>query len=105
MKKYLQDAGYFYKKDYNDLNNKEFTLMTVNYQKSEASRLGKQVLDRTETYLLFLNSLDSVEFKKKLESVINNALSGGVNVSLENSIDVENEENGYIITMSFYIQG
>lgn len=105
MKKYLQDAGYTFKPDHDDLTNKQFTLMGANYSNSEASSLGNKRLDREEVYSLFIRDFDGDTLKTKLETVINSALSDGINVSLSNSIDVENVENGYSVTMAFYIQG
>ena len=105
MKKYIQEANYIYKAEYDDLTNRQFTLVGASYDNSDTSSLGNKVLDREETYALFLRDFDGALLKTKLESIINSALSDGVNVSLANSIDVENVENGYNITMTFYIQG
>ena len=105
MIKYLREAGYNYKKDYNDMTHKEFYLVSVQYANSENSTLGGIVLDRQENYALFIKDFDTTTFKNTMESVINNANSGGVKASLGNDIEVVNVENGYSVTMSFVIQG
>jgi len=105
MKKYLIAQGYLFKEGYDDMTHKQFTLKSVQYENSETSTLGNMRLDRLETYDLFLKTLDPSTFKTSLESIINAALSDGVNVSIDNSIDAEKVENGYNITLAFVIQG
>jgi len=104
MRKYVQDAGYQFKADYNDMPNKHFTLTNIEYANSDLSTLGNLLLDRVETYMLFTKDIDPKGFKTTLESILNNALSAGVKVSLQNSIQVVKEENGYKVTLVFYIQ-
>ena len=105
MKKYLIDEGYTLRDSYNDITNKQFFLESVRFGNSATSTFGNTRLDRVETYVLFLKNIEVGTFKTKLESIINNALSGGVNVSLNNDIFVEKVENGYQITLAFLIEG
>ena len=106
MIKYLRDIGYNYKKDYNDLINKEFTLTSVQYQaNSDTSTLQGITLDRQENYSLFLKDFDALSFLNVITRVINNANIDGVNVSLGSDIEAINVENGFNISMSFIIQG
>lgn len=105
MRKYLQEEGYVFKADYDDLTNKQFSLVSANYNNSETSILGSKKLDREEVYSLFIRDFDGAILKTRLESVINSALSDNVSVTLSNNIEVERVENGYNVTMAFYIQG
>ncbi len=105
MIKYLRQAGYKFKENYNDMTHKEFYMSNINYENSEISTLQNVVLDRQEVYGLFLKSLDAIAFKTTLENIINSANSDGVNATLGNSIEVINVENGYQITLNFVIQG
>jgi len=105
MKKYLIEKGYKFKDGANDMTHKQFYLTSVVYANSETSTMGNLTLDRQETYTLFLKEIDTSTFKDTLESILNSALTGGVNVSLDNSVTVENVENGYNITLAFVIQG
>lgn len=105
MRKYISQENYIFKADADDLTNKQFTLVSANYNNSETSILGSKKLDREEIYTLFIRDFDGATLKTKLESIINSALSDGVNVTLSNNIEVEKVENGYNVTMAFYIQG
>lgn len=105
MKKYIQQEGYVFKADADDLTNKQFTLAGATYNNSETSTFSNKRLDREEVYVLFVKDFDGANLKSRLESIINSALSGGINVSLSNNIEVEKVENGYTVTMAFYIQG
>ena len=105
MKKYLLQAGYKFKGDYNDMADKQFFLANAAYEDGEYSKMGNLVLDMQETYVLFLKSFDPSTFKNKLESIINSANSDGLCVILGNSINVEYQENGYMITMNFITRG
>ena len=105
MKKYIEEAGYQYVKDYNDLIRNQFALVGVSYSSSETSTLNGYKFDRTESYIMFLSDLSADTFKTKLESIIQSAINDGVDVSAENSITVENVENGFNVTMDFFIRG
>lgn len=105
MKKYIIDAGYTFKNSYNDMTNKQFFMSDVNYENSNSSTLGNIVLDRQETYILFIKDFDPSVFKSKLEGIINDANSEGVCAVLGNAIQAERQEQGHLITMSFIIQG
>lgn len=105
MKRYLKEAGFTYKEDYNDLTNRQFTLSGVVYSNSEASTLSGIKLDREESYSLFLKDFDPSDFKNKMEMAINSAIRKGVNVTISNNIEVEKVENGYNIAITFLIQG
>lgn len=105
MRKYISQEGYIFKADADDLTNKQFTLISANYNNSETSVLGNKRLDREEVYSLFIRDFDGATLKTRLESIINSALSDGMDVSLSNNIEVEKVENGYNVTMAFYIEG
>lgn len=105
MKKYIAAKRYKYKENANDMQHKQFYLASVVYENSETSTLGGKKLDRLETYVIFLKDFDPSDLKTQLESILNNALADGVNVSLANSILVEKQENGYDVAMEFLIQG
>ena len=105
MKKYISNAGYKFRSNYDDLTNKEFCLDTVSYMQSETSAFGNIILDRTEAYRLFLKDIDTVTFKTKLETIINSALKDGINISEFADIEVIDVENGYNVTMNFTIKG
>ena len=106
MIKYLRDEGFNYKKDYNDMTHKEFTLLSVQYaNSSQLSTLGNIVLDYQENYKLFIKELDVIGFKNTMENVINKAKADGVKVSRDNNIEVVNVENGFNVEISFIIQG
>jgi len=104
MKKYLIDAGYQYKEAYNDMTHKQFYLVGVEYNIGDSMTLGAIHLARVETYSLFLKDLEPDTFAITLEDILNNANKGGVCAALDNSITVENVENGYNVAMSFLIQ-
>lgn len=105
MKKYLIDAGYKFRKDHNDMTSKQFTLVGSAYADGENSTLGNRVVDLQETYQLFLKSFEPESFRDTLKEIINNALNDGVCVGLNNAVEVEKQENGYMVTMSFVISG
>lgn len=105
MKKYISANGYKFKDGYNDMTDKQFYLSDAAYESSENSTIGNLVLDMQETYVLFLKSFTASTFKNKLESIINDANSDGLCATLGNSITVERQENGYMITMNFITQG
>lgn len=105
MKKYILQQGYKFKGDYNDMADKQFYLANAAYEDSENSTIGNLVLDMQETYVLFLKSFSPTTFRNKLESIINSANSDGLCVVLGNAINVENQENGYMITMNFITRG
>ena len=105
MKTYIKKAGYKFVADYNDLIDKQFTLLSVVYDQSASSVLKDIVLDRVETYKLFLKDLDIVLLKTKLESIINTALTAGINISEYAAIEADKVENGYEITLQFTIRG
>ena len=104
MKKYLQESGYHFKKAYNDLTDKQFTLTGVVYADGEAKTLNNMILDRVEVYTLFLKDFDAELFGAKIETALASAISDGVNVSDGTAIEVENVENGYDITLTFNIR-
>lgn len=105
MKKYIKDAGYNFRENYDDLIDKQFALDSVTYEQSENSVLGNIILDRTEVYMLFLKDIDTLLFKSKLETMINSAMAAGINISELPAIDVVNVENGYEVTLTFTIRG
>ncbi len=105
MKKYIAANGYKFKGDYDDMTDKQFMLSNAAYADGESSKLGNLVLDMQETYVLFLKHFDTTTFKGKLESIINDANSDGLCATLGNNIEVERQENGYMITMNFIIRG
>ena len=105
MKKYISANGFKYKSDANDMTDKQFYLVSAAYADSENSKMGGLVLDMQETYVLFLKSFTASTFKTKLESIINDANSDGLCATLGNAIEVEKQENGYMITMNFITRG
>lgn len=105
MKKYIAANGFKYKSDANDMNDKQFYLESAAYADSENSKMGGLVLDMQETYTLFIKHFDPTEFKTKLQSIINDANGDGLCVTLGNAIEVERQENGYMITMNFITRG
>ena len=105
MKKYIANAGYTFRANYDDLTNKQFALVGITYEQSNNSVLRNIILDRIEEYNLFLKDIDAVAFKSKLETIINSAVSGGVNISEFANIEVVKVENGYNVTMIFTIKG
>ena len=105
MKKYIAQAGYKFKGDYNDMLDKQFYLANAAYEDSETSTLGNLVFDKQETYGLFLKAFSIDTFKTKLENIINAANADGLCATLGNTINVERQENGYMITMNFIIRG
>lgn len=105
MKKYIAAQGYKFKSDYNDMNDKQFYLSNAAYADGEYSTVGNLVMDMQETYVLFLKHFDTLTFKGTLQSIINAANSDGLSVTLGNAIEVERQENGYMITMNFITRG
>lgn len=105
MKKYLLQKGYKFKENYNDMTDKQFYLSEASYEDSEHSTMGNHVMDMQETYILFLKSFDTSTFKSTIESILDSAITDGLCASLGNSISVEKQENGYIITMNFITRG
>ena len=104
MKRYLGNAGWkLSNKD--ELQDKQFYLMSVSYSTSERSTLNHFVLDREETYKVFLKDLDPKAVKSKLESIVSDALEKGVDVFSDFSFDAERVENGYEIILIFNIKG
>jgi len=104
MKKYLKAAGYEFKKDYNDLTNKQFSLVSVLYGDGEGKTFNNMVLDRVEVYNLFLRDFDADLFGTKMETTIASAISNKVDVSDNTTITVDNVENGYNIVLTFNIR-
>ena len=105
MKKYIAQAGYKYKPKYDDLTDKEFTLVSSAYEGSEQSTFSDIKQDLQETYMLFLKTFTQSTFKTKLEGIINRANTAGLCAALENTVEVEKQESGYMITMNFIIRG
>ena len=105
MKKYITAQGFNYKNNANDMKDKQFYLSNAAYQDGEYSAMGNLVMDMQETYILFLSNFDPANFKTKLEAMINSANSDGLGVFLGNSIEVEMQENGYLIIMNFITRG
>lgn len=105
MKKYIASQGYKFKGDYDDMTDKQFYLSNAAYADSENSTLKNLVLDMQETYVLFLKHFDTSSFKTKLQNIINGANADGLCATLGNAIEVERQENGYMITMNFIIRG
>jgi len=104
MKQYIAWQGFKYKDDANDMIDKQFYLDNVVYGDSEQSTFGNILLDRQETYILFLKHFEPDTFLVKLQNMINNASNGGLSVALGNTVEVERQENGYLITMNFTIR-
>lgn len=105
MKKYITAAGFNFRENYDDLTNKQYALESVTYDQSENSVLGNIILDRVEVYTLFLKDIDTVSFKSKLETMINSAIAGGVNVTEFAAVEVTKVENGYDVILNFTIKG
>lgn len=105
MKKYISNAGYKFRSNYDDLTNKEFCLDNVVYVQSQNSTFGNIILDRIEAYRLFLKDIEPVTFKTKLETIINGAIADGINITEFAEIEVIDVENGYNVTMNFTIKG
>ena len=105
MKKYIAQKGYKFKGDYDDMADKQFFLLSAAYESSDQSTMSNLILDMQETYVLFLKTFDVDTFKTKLQSIINSANADGLCATLGNSISVERQENGYMITMNFITQG
>ncbi len=105
MKKHIASQGYKFKSDYDDMTDKQFMLSNAAYADGESSKLGSLVLDMQETYVLFLKHFEPTTFKSKLENIINGANSDGLCATLGNNIEVERQENGYMITMNFITRG
>lgn len=105
MKKYLLQQGYKFKGDYNDLTDKQFSFVSADYNSSENSTLRNLVLDMSVTYVLFLKSFEPGVFRATLEEMVNSANADGLCAALDNSINVERQENGCMITMNFSIKG
>ena len=105
MRKYIAQAGYKYKPAYDDMTDKQFTLIASAYEGSEQSTFGNIKQDLQETYVLFLKSFTQSAFKTKLEGIINRANADGLCTTLENAVEVEKQEDGYLITMNFITRG
>ncbi|MEE8589648.1 MAG: hypothetical protein V3S80_09940 [Sulfurimonadaceae bacterium] len=105
MKKYIASNGFKFKGDYNDMTDKQFYLSSAAYADGENSTYGNLVLDMQETYVLFLKHFEPTTFKTKLESIINDANADGLCATLGNAIEVDRQENGYMITMNFITRG
>ena len=105
MIKYIKSEGYSYKEHYNDLTDKQFTLVGATMSDSEHSTLGNSKMDRLETYSIFVRNIDLSVFQNKVVNMLHSAINDGVNVSLGNNVDVENVENGFKIILIFNIRG
>ncbi len=105
MKKYIASNGFKFKGDYNDMTDKQFYLSNASYADGEHSTYSNLVLDMQETYVLFLKHFEPTTFKTKLESIINDANTDGLCATLGNAIEVDRQENGYMITMNFITRG
>ena len=101
MKKYLSQAGYKYQPNYDDMIDKQFTLVSSVYEGSEYSTLSNLKFEMQETYALFLKNFNQNTFKAKLEGILNSANADGLCTTLESAVEVEKQENGYMITMNF----
>ncbi len=105
MKKYIAANGFKFKGDYNDMTDKQFYLSSAAYADGEHSTYSNLVLDMQETYVIFLKHFEPTTFKTKLESIINDANTDGLCATLGNAIEVDRQENGYMITMNFITRG
>lgn len=105
MKKYIQSSGYRYIKNYDDVNHKEFALVSSTMSDSSFSTFGNTKLDRVEVYELFLKDVDLAVLQGQVMDMVNTAISEGVNVSVGSAVEVENVENGFNITLAFTIRG
>lgn len=115
MKKYLIDLGYVYS-DKDDVNNKEFTLVSSNVQDDEElTTMGNVRYILGYTYKLFLNtsSYNEVAFAEKMK-LLKDSLYDKTLTSLDNNQifyldrfdnDVIKVENGYNIEMKFTLRG
>lgn len=88
----------------NDVDVNQFYLNSISYSYGENSVMNKVVLNREETYILFLKNVDAESLKTKLERIENSARTDGVDV-YDSSIEVERQENGYFITLTYSIRG
>ena len=105
MIKYIKNQGYNYVDNYDDLTPKQFTLESASMNDSERSTFGNSKLDRIETYKIFAKNIDLSVFQTQVTTMLNSAINDGINVSTGTSVDVENVENGYNITLQFNIRG
>ena len=105
MKKYISANGFKYKSDANDMTDKQFYLVSAAYADSDNSTIGRLIMDMQETYILFVKYFEPTEFKTKLQSIINDANGDGLCATLGNAVEVERQENGYMITMNFITRG
>ena len=105
MRKYLQAAGYKYSDQQNDMKDKQFYLVNASYQDGEAKTFNNMVLDRVETYSLFLKHFEADTFQSKLVTILQSAISDNVDVTIGTVVDTVNVENGYEVTLTFTIKG
>ena len=105
MRKYIADENFKYKNDANDMTHREFYLSSVEYVSSENSTMNNLVLDMSVTYVMFLKSIEVGAFRTILERIVNSANADGLCAALGNAISVEKQENGYMVTMNFIIEG
>lgn len=104
MKKYLRNAGFRHSNN-NDLKDKEFYLQNISFDTSDNSTLQNTVLDRTETYIIFLRDFDSDNIGSKMISIVDNAMNDGVDILNDVSFVADRVENGYEIQITFVIKG
>lgn len=104
INKYLKNAGYKETSN-NDLQDKQFTLISANYEISDYSTFKSVKTDYVEVYNLFLKDYDSLKFKTKLENILTDALNNGVDVFGGVSVSVESQENGYLINIEITMKG
>lgn len=104
MKKYLRSAGFRHTNN-NDLKDKEFYLSNVSFATSEKTVVSSVVLDRVETYTLFLKDFNGDTLGTKFASAINEAMIDGVDVLNDFAFEAERVENGFEIQITFIIKG
>lgn len=104
INKYLKKSGYK-ETAKNDLLDKQFALVSANYEISDYSVVGQIKVDYIEIYNLFLTNFDAFDFKTKIESILTMALNDGVDVFGGFTASVERQENGYLLTLEFTMKG
>ena len=87
------------------MRDKHFYLSESAFGDGEYSTLTSRVMDAQETFILFLKDFDTDSFRTTLQDIVNDALDDGVCVSVGNSVTVERQENGYLISINFITSG
>lgn len=115
MKKYIIDLGYVYS-DKDDVNDKEFTLVSSNIQDDEElTTMGnvRYILDYTYKLFLKNSSYNEISFAEKMKLLKDSLYDKSLTPLDNNKIyyldrfdnDVLKVENGYNIEMKFTLRG